>query len=69
LLSVRGSHANIENPPTTVNVQDAVDATDQKLHKSSSSTSCYKGGCTNWATMISETFLPDSEKSRSKQNR
>ena len=64
-----GSHANIENPPATVNVQDAVDATDQKLHKSSSSTSCNKGDCTNWSTMISETFLPDSEKSRSKQYR
>jgi len=57
-----GSHANISDPPTTVNVQDALDATDKKLVKSSRTT-C-NGDCTNWAK-ISETFLPESERSTS----
>jgi hypothetical protein len=49
-----GSHANVQDPPVTPNVQDAVDTMDRRL------TSC---DCTvNWAA-ISETFLPDSEKS------
>jgi len=53
-----GSHANISEPPETVNVQEAVDATDRKLHRSEA---C-NGHCTNWA-VISETFLPESERS------
>lgn len=57
-----GSHANINDPPSTVNVQDALDATDKKLVYNSSTT-C-SSDCTNWAR-ISETFLPASERSNS----
>lgn len=65
-----GSHANIIHPPVSVNIQGAVDATDQQIvrhhqlastmGRSASSSACY-GDCTNWAN-ISQTFLPESER-------
>lgn len=66
-----GSHANILHPPASVNIQEAVDATDQKIVRhqqaasatgiGASSSACH-GDCTNWAT-ISQIFLPQSERS------
>ena len=65
-----GSHANILHPPVSVNIQGAVDATDQQMARhhqlasatgrSASSSACY-GDCTNWAN-ISQIFLPESER-------
>ena len=50
-----GSHANVSDPPLSPNVQEAVNVMDRRL------CCCYDGSTTPWA-LISETFLPDSEK-------
>lgn len=54
-----GSHANISDPPLSVNVEEAVNDSDRKLCRVSDD--ICKDDCTNWST-ISAIFLPDNEK-------
>lgn len=57
LVLWHGSHANVQYPPRTPNVPEAVDVMDRQL----TTTGCCD--CSN-PTVISETFLPDSERKK-----
>jgi hypothetical protein len=60
-----GSHANIVEPPLTPNVQRAVDLMDKRLRGECSTENSDSFCCSEAGSIISTTFLPESEKSGS----